>query len=203
MFAFIKGTLVEATATAAVLETAGIGYQIFLPVNVISKLPQIGQQLTLHTSFIIRECSQTLYGFFSRQDRDVFEGLLNVSGIGPKLSLSIVGHMSLPELQSAISRGDIRALTQIPGIGKKIAERLIIEMRDKINQFFASDPSAFAVVLPQDPKAQTINDAMSALIHLGYNQMTAQKAIKKSMQEFADDKTVELSTLITTALKHV
>lgn len=203
MFAFIRGTLIEASLTFAIIEANGIGYKLFLPANLLPRLPQMGQQTLLHTSFVIRECSQALYGFLTSQDRDLFEGLLNVSGIGPKTALNLIGHMTLQELQSAVTNSDIKALSKVPGIGKKSAERLIVEMRDKISHFFSCDPSTLAVQMPLDPRMQTINDAMSALIHLGYNQLTAQKAIKKSIQEFPEEKKIELSALITTALKHV
>lgn len=132
MFAYIKGTLVQSTATSVVIETHGIGYKLFIPVSAFSQLPQIGSPLTLQTSFIVRELAQTLYGFFTLHERDFFEALLGVTGIGPKIALALIGHMSTHELQRAISNEDTAALCRVPGIGKKGAERLIIEMRDKV-----------------------------------------------------------------------
>lgn len=200
MFAYIKGTLVQSSPTSVVLETNGIGYKIFIPASALSQLPQTNSLLTLHTSFIVRELSQTLYGFFSMQERDFFDALLGVTGIGPKIALALIGHMSLSELQRAISSEDTATLCRVPGIGKKGAERLIIEMRDKVGASSAhsSEMSAHYVA---DPHAQAVNDAMSALINLGYNQNIAQKAIKKSLKDIPD--AIDLAALISSALKHV
>src|SRR5262245_6973197 len=107
MFAFIKGELIQMSATYVVIETHGIGYQICIPVNVFSQLPQLGSTLLLYTSYVVRELSQTLYGFLSIQERDLYEILMSVSGIGPKLALSLIGHLPLHELQRAISQREI------------------------------------------------------------------------------------------------
>ena len=199
MFAYIKGALVQSTATSVVIEANGIGYKLFVPPSILSHLPQIGCPLTLHTSFVVRELSQSLYGFISMQERDFFEALLGVTGIGPKIALALIGHMSIHELQSAISSGDTLTLCRVPGIGKKGAERLIIEMRDKVaaSSHFSDHTIQFAA----DPKVQTVNDAISALINLGYNQSAAQKAIKRSLKDVPE--TVEIGILISMALKHI
>lgn len=200
MFAFVKGILVEATPLQAILETNGIGYQIYLPANAFSRLPQIGCEVKLHTSYVVRELSQTLYGFITVSDRDIFDTFMTVSGIGPKLALSLIGHLHGNDLQLAISNHDIPTLCKVPGIGKKTAERLIIELRDKLTSLFPANHMENAVSFPSDPKAQLVRDAMSTLINLGYNQIVAQKAIKSTLKE-ADH--IDLSTLITNALKHV
>lgn len=200
MFAYVKGILVQSTSTSVVIETNGIGYKIFVPVNTISQLPQVGFSLILHTSFVVRELSQSLYGFFSMQERDFFEALLGVTGIGPKIALALIGHMPIPELHQAISNEDTITLCRIPGIGKKGAERLIIEMRDKVAAS-SFHPSEFSVHYVADPHVQTINDALSALINLGYNQSIAQKAIKKSLKDIPE--AIDLGALISSALKHV
>lgn len=202
MFAFIKGELVQATPISVIVESAGIGYRLYIPASVFSKLPQIGTNVLLHTSFVVREQSQTLYGFLSANERDLFEELMGVTGIGPKLALSLIGHLSGHDLQRAINSNDIAAITRVPGIGKKTAERLIIELRDKLTHILGSvDPTDRALKTPTDPKAQKICDAMSALINLGYNQMTAQKAIKKSLKDLPEE--VDLAMLITCSLKNV
>lgn len=201
MFAFIRGELVTASPISVVIETAGVGYLVYIPANVFGKLPQAGSQVLLHTSHIVREQSQALYGFLVQRERDLFETLLGVSGIGPKLALSIIGHLSSSDLQRAIGNRDITAICKVPGIGKKTAERLIIELRDKIAAMLPPDPSEHALQLPHDPKAQTLKDAMSALINLGYNQITAQKALKKSLQDLPEN--IDLAALITHSLKHI
>lgn len=200
MYAFIKGELVHTSPLSIVVEAAGIGYQIYIPANVFAKLPQLGSTVLLHTSFVVRELSQTLYGFLSVHERDMFEVLMSVTGIGPKLALSINGHLSLTDLQRAISSADIPTICRVPGIGKKTAERLIIELRDKLQDICPHDPSDLSIPI-SDPKAHKIRDAMNALVNLGYNQMTAQKAIKKTIHELNDE--IDLATLITTSLKNV
>lgn len=201
MYAFMRGSLAYVAATHVVLEVHGIGYEITIPANVFSKLSQVGESLFLYTSFVVRESSQTLYGFFSTQDRDLFEAFLNVTGIGPKIALSLIGHMSTHDIGHAIVRKDITMLCKVPGIGKKIAERLIIEMRDKLETILPPELSEFSIPLKVDPQSQMIHDAMSALIHLGYNQLTAQKAIKKTLNE--QPAIADLATLITASLKNV
>lgn len=200
MFAYIKGALVQSSPTGVVIETNGIGYKLFIPANVVSQLPQTGSTVTLHTSFVVRELSQTLYGFTTMQERDFFEALLGVTGIGPKIALALIGHMSLEDLHRAISSEDTKMLCHVPGIGKKGAERLIIEMRDKVEGL--SLPSAcLSASLTSDPHARTINDAVSALINLGYNQGIAQKAIKRSLKDIPD--AIDVGALISSALKHI
>lgn len=200
MFAYIKGILMQSTPTSVVIETNGIGYKLFIPASVFSQLPQTGTPITLHTSFVVRELAQTLYGFFTPQERDFFEALLGVTGIGPKIALALIGHMSIHDLQSAISNENTAMLCRVPGIGKKGAERLIIEMRDKVGGL-SLPPGELSVHFAADPQAQAVNDAVSALINLGYNQSVAQKAIKKSLKDIPE--AIDLGALISAALKHI
>jgi Holliday junction DNA helicase RuvA len=201
MYVFIKGTLIDTKAQYAIIETHGMGYQVFVPADVMGKLPQIGQNVMLHLSFVIREMSQALYGFLTAQERDLFEALMNVSGIGPKIALAIVGHIPSGELLHAIKNNQIQPLTKVPGIGKKTAERLIIELRDKIENLVHHSASDYAVNMSSDPRSQMISDAMSALINLGCTQLAAQKVIKKTLQDAPEDISLEL--LITNSLKHL
>jgi Holliday junction DNA helicase RuvA len=200
MYAYIKGILVEASPSSVVIDAGGVGYKIFVPASVFSRLPQVGSEAIIHTSFVVREQAQTLYGFTMPHERDFFESLLGVTGIGPKIALALIGHMPLGELQRAIVNEDIAAITRVPGIGKKGAERLIIEMRDKVH-VPASEGNIAHSFAPSDPKGQMVNDAMSALINLGYNQGTAQKAIKKTLKDLPEG--IDISTLIAHALKNV
>lgn len=201
MYAYIKGQLVSATPAHCVIEAYGVGYKIFIPPSALGKLPQVGSEVLLHCSHVVREISQALYGFLSSQERDVFEVLMSVSGIGPKLGLSIIGHLSIEELHHSIASNEINTLCRIPGIGKKTSERLIIELRDKLGAMVPPDPSGFAVNMHTDPRSQKVMDAMSALINLGYNQNIAQKAIKKSLGDLPES--IDLASLITYALKNV
>lgn len=201
MYSYMKGQLIHATPSAVILEAGGIGYKIYIPANLFNRLPEIEQDTLLHLSFVIRENAQTLYGFLTIQERDLFEVLQNVTGVGPKLALSLTGHLTLTDLHRAVTNHDIGTLAKVPGVGKKIAERLILEMRDKLESLFPQDIAELATSLSLDPKAQRIHDAMGALINLGYNQNSAQKAIKKTLGELPDS--ADLGTLITAALKNV
>jgi Holliday junction DNA helicase RuvA len=200
MYAYIKGQLIESNSTYAVVDAGGVGFKIFTPSNAFGRLPKAGGEVVLHTAFVVREQAQTLYGFLSAQERDFFEALLGVTGIGPKTALALVGHLSLMELQRAIANEDTGTLCRVPGLGKKGAERLIMEMRDKVGAG-AFSPSDLAVHFQADPRAQSVNDAMSALINLGYNQVTAQKAIKKTLKDIPEG--IDVAELIAYALKHV
>lgn len=200
MFAYIKGFLAHSSPSSVTIEARGVGYKIFIPANTFTLLPNVGEESLLHTSFVVREQAQTLYGFSTIEERDFFEALMGVTGIGPKVALALIGHMPLGDLQSAILEENVAAICRIPGIGKKGAERLIIEMRDKISLHTASSSGSISYS-SLDPRSRTINDAMSALINLGYNQVTAQNAIKKSLKDIPD--AIDVSALIAGALKNV
>lgn len=199
MYAYIKGILSHATPSQATVETQGIGYLISIPASVYARLPPLGREVHFYTSLVVREASQALYGFLTIHERDCFETLLGITGVGPKLAMSIIGHLAISDLQTAVANGDIPLLCKIPGIGRKTAERLLIEMRGKVPTIIPEGGQTPAQ--PQDPRAQTIRDAMSALINLGYSHALAQKAIKNGLKDLPEG--VDLSTLITVALKNV
>ncbi len=201
MFTYIKGQLTESNPHHVTLETHGIGYKIHIPIHLHSLLPPLQTEMKLFVSFIIREYSHSLYGFTSGNERDLFEQLLDVSGIGPKLALSLIGHMPAAELAQAIADNNLIKLCKVPGIGKKTAERLVMELRNKVLPITPYTHASFNHGLDNDPRTQTIHDAMSALINLGYNQLTAQKALKKSMQLLSDNAT--LAEWITASLKNI
>ena len=196
MYEYIKGTLIEATLTKAIVEANGLAYSLLIPFNNFAKLPATGSPVTFYLSFVVREDSQKLYGFLTRHERDLFESLLEVSGIGPKTSLCLVGHMEISDLQAAISQGNAQLICKIPGIGKKTAERLIVEMRDKIKR--GMDKSSISQPLHTEEKGP-VGDAISALINLGYNSSQAQKAIKTALGKINGEP--ELAKLITAALR--
>jgi Holliday junction DNA helicase RuvA len=199
MYAFIRGVLFAATPQHCILDVHGVGYKLFIPASAFGKLPTSGSELLLHSAYVVREQSQALFGFLTCAERDLFEQLLNISGIGPKIALSIIGHLTLAELKQAFTAGDSGLLCKIPGIGKKGAERLIVEMRDKVKGMTPPEPLALAIAFPGDQ--QTIDDAVSALMHLGYTHAVAQKAIQRSVDLLPGS--VDLAMLITTALKHI
>ncbi len=201
MFAYLKGQLVNHSSSQVILEVNGVGYLIFIHSRVSGQLPALGELVHFYTTFVIREFSQTLYGFLDSQEKDLFEVLMNVSGIGPKLALSLLGHLTLNELHTAVSRPDLPTLCRVPGVGKKTAERLIVELKDKLPLLLKGQFSDFAMSTNQDAKSIHLQDAMLALINLGYNQNSAQKALKQSIKDLPE--TADLALLITTALKHI
>ncbi len=200
MFAYLKGILVTLHPTYVVVDVQGVGYALFIPCRLIGELPSLGHPVQLYTTFVVRESSHTLYGFLSSQERDIFEVLMNVTGIGPKLALSLIGHLSIPELQAAVSHQDFSTLCRVPGVGKKTAERLVVELKDKLPAFMPVCSANLAISV-SDPRDQHIQDAMLALMNLGYNQSTAKKAIKDSLKDLPES--ADLALLITTALKNI
>ena len=202
MITYIKGKMTYSNPCYTILETCGIGYKIFIPASALALLPSLGSDCQLHTSYVIRENSQTLYGFIDIEERNLFEELITISGIGPKTALSLIGHLPKERLCQAIQAEDTGMITKVPGIGKKTAERLLIEMRDKLKKIYKSPrPTDFSILLDDHPEAQKIADAVNALINLGYNQTIAQKAVKKTLE--SSDNALDLPKLITNALKHV
>ena len=135
MLDYIKGSVVEINSETITIENNGIGYKIFIPVSLYFKGPKIHDQVTIFVVPIYREDSQRLFGFSTRKDQQTFEKLLLVTGVGPKLALSLIGHLDTKELEVAIAQNDTQSLSKIPGIGKKTAERLVLELRDKIKTF--------------------------------------------------------------------
>jgi len=200
MIVSIQGTLVSATPLLAVVETHGLGYEVHVPVTTAEKLPRIGAAVKLHTVAIYREDSQALYGFATLEERELFKLLIeHVSGVGPKVALTIMSRLSLPVLRSAIVSGDIGLLSKCPGIGKKTAERLVIEMRDGLDAWIpvlapAPLPAATG---PAAARNRMVQDAESALIALGYKPAEAARAVNAVL----DDAVEGSETLIRRALK--
>lgn len=193
MFDYLKAILVESKPLKVTVEVNGIGYRIWVPIHI--RLPQEGSVITLYVSPIIREDSHQLFGFLTRLERDFFELLITISGIGPKIALCLMGHLDLSDLHAAILQGNVEILSKTPGIGKKTAERLIIELRDKVKTL---NPPLSST---KNNNQQMQNDALSALIHLGYPSNQAQKAIKTVLDQL--EKEPDLGQLITSALKHI
>lgn len=192
MFDYLKGILTKATLHKVTLEVQGLGYLLLIPLNNYNLLPHIGGAVIFFISTVIREDSHKMYGFLTEKQRDLFECLIDVSGIGPKTALALLGHMEINALEQAISQGKTELICKIPGVGKKTSERLIIEMRDKIK----AAPEA-GVPLSTEGVHQ---DAISALVNLGYNLSQAQKAIKAASSTV---KEATIPALITAALRNI
>lgn len=199
MYSYIKGLLASAQPVHVVVDVNGVGYALSIPCRVLGELPPIGQQVHFFTTFVVREFSHALYGFLCSEERDLFEILLNVTGIGPKLALSLIGHLTISELQQALTQQDLPTLCRVPGVGKKTAERLVVELKDKLLHMPQLSPNLSIPI--SDSKVRQVQDAMLALINLGYNQNMAQKALKMTMQDLEDG--ADLALVITTALKKI
>lgn len=201
MITSIQGHLAAATPLRAVIELNGLGYEVNIPVTTAERLPPPGTTVKLHTVVIYREDAQTLYGFATAEDRDFFRLLIeNVTGVGPKLALSIMSGLSLSLLESAIRMGDIATLSKSPGIGKKTAERLIVELRGKLG---ATTAPAVAVGTGEgaagaSPADSRTRDAVMALTTLGYKPADADQAVRRALVALGPDATTE--TLIKKAL---
>jgi Holliday junction DNA helicase RuvA len=183
MITRITGTLVSATPLHAIIETGGLAYEVNIPVTTAERLPAAGQQARLHTLVVYREDSQTMYGFSSEEERDFFRLLVEkVSGIGPKTALSVLSKLSLPVLHGAIAAGDVALLAKCPGIGKKTAERLVIELRDKIGVAApATVTPGAAAPAAASPAENKIRDAVLALVALGYKAAEADKSVRQAL----------------------
>ncbi len=199
MFEYIRGKLTLATVDKAVVDVGGIGYLLFIPFNTLARLPSLKEEVFFYLTSVIREDSYRNFGFLTSEERDLFEKVSNVSGIGPKTALALIGHLERGTLETAIRVGDHLLLSKIPGIGKKTAERLIVDMRDKIEKQ-AQKGSKTSSGAPLSREIDTtIHDAINALLHLGYKAPRAQFAVKKALEQF--DGQVDLSALITAALR--
>ncbi|MBS0662813.1 MAG: Holliday junction branch migration protein RuvA [Verrucomicrobia bacterium] len=191
MITSIQGTLVSATPLHAVIEVGGFGYEVSIPVTTAEKLPAPGAQVKLHTLVIYREDAQTMYGFAAPADRDFFRLMIeHVTGVGPKMALSIMSRLSLPLLEEAIRVGDIATLAKCPGIGKKTAERLVVELKSKVGGSGATvaAPAGGSVV----PEAGSPHrDAVAALVALGYKTADADEAVRRSALTLGPKATTE------------
>ncbi|MDO8544122.1 MAG: Holliday junction branch migration protein RuvA [Opitutaceae bacterium] len=179
MITSIQGLLTAATPLHAIVELNGFGYEVNIPVTTAEKLPSPGATVKLHTHVIYREDAQTLYGFATAAERDFFRLMIeNVTGVGPKLALTIMSRLALPSLESAIRLGDINTLAKCPGIGKKTAERLVVELKAKVGGTDSASTSFGDAAAATGPS--THRDAVAALMALGYKGADADQAVRRA-----------------------
>lgn len=190
MIAFLHGKLIEALPTQVTVDVNGVGYEVLIPLSSYDKLPQPGHDVRLLTQLIVREDAHTLYGFTSAAERELFRMLINnVSGIGPKTALNILSGMNAVTFRGAVANGDVKALSQISGVGKKTAERIVVELRDKIGAAGAWEASSAQRAL--SPADQKINDAVLALLALGFKQVDAHNTVRQAQSTLGAQATVE------------
>ena len=188
MIALVRGTLAYKSIDHVIIDVGGVGYRLFIPLSTFYSLPEAGE-ISLFTHTHVREDSLLLYGFLSLEEKDLFVILIGISGIGPKLAVNILSHIPAGDLKRAIATGDIKRLSGLPGIGKKTAERLVLELKDKVGP--AGGP---AKTLGSSPAAGTaagdlIGDVISALVNLGYKENQARKVLEN--MELAPDLSME------------
>ena len=199
MIGRIRGTLAAKHPPDILVEVGGVGYELQVPMTTLFQLPALGAEVSLVTHFVVREDAQLLYGFIDERDRGLFRQLIKVSGVGPKLALTILSGMDSASFARCVQRDDISALVALPGVGKKTAERLLVEMRDKLKDWFGpldaggEVPSGGGAARVADKVA----DAESALVALGYKPQEASKAVAAAN----DDEVTSSEELIRRALK--
>jgi Holliday junction DNA helicase RuvA len=198
MITFLHGKLVESLPTQVTLDVNGVGYEVLIPLSSFNKLPSPGAELRLLTHLAVREDAHVLYGFVSAAEREMFRLLINtVSGIGPKIALNVLSGMNVTALRGAVAQGDVRSLSQISGIGKKTAERIVVELKDKIGEAGAWEAgSAERALSAADQKT---NDAVLALVALGFKQADAIESIRAAQAVLGAEAPVE--NLVRAALK--
>ncbi|MDT0631534.1 Holliday junction branch migration protein RuvA [Rubrivirga sp. S365] len=198
MYAYVSGTLAEKRPTEAVIDAGGIGYRLLIPASSFDKLPAVGKPAKLLTTFVVREDAQTLYGFATDGERTAFETLTAVSGVGPKLALAALSAMSPAELQSTVVSGDVAMLTRVPGVGKRKAEKLIVELKDKFADLDGLEPAG-ALGSGDSAATQARADARAGLEALGLGRAEAERRLRKVLR--ANPESPSAEDLIRLALR--
>ncbi|PVZ20699.1 MULTISPECIES: Holliday junction branch migration protein RuvA [unclassified Pseudomonas] len=182
MIGRLRGTLAEKQPPHLIIDIAGLGYELEVPMTTLYRLPAVGQPVTLHTHLVVREDAHLLYGFFEKRERELFRELIRLNGVGPKLALTLMSGFEADELVRVVQAQDSSALVKVPGVGKKTAERLLVELKDRFKAW-QTTPAMFELVPFEEaapagaPQASAEADAVSALISLGYRPQEASKAI--------------------------
>ena len=190
MITFLRGKLVESLPTQAIVDVNGIGYEVLIPLSSFDKLPAPGGDVLLLTHLAVREDAHVLYGFMSAAERDLFRLLINnVSGIGPKIALNVLSGMNVTAFRGAVAGSDVKSLSQISGVGRKTAERIVVELKDKIGAAGAWEAASDRRAL--SAKDQKVNDAVLALMALGFKQPDAHEAVRGAQAVLGETANVE------------
>ena len=180
MIAQLRGRLLRKDTQEAVVDVGGVGYSVTIPVSTFYRLGEAGTEVTLLTHTHVREDALALFGFLTAAEQILFERLIAVAGVGPRLAIGILSGIETPDLVGALRSGDVARLTRIPGVGKKTAERLVVELKDKMSGLEGVDPVAEA------PAAGPQEDLVSALLHLGYSRPEAERGVDKALAQGSD-----------------
>ena len=192
MIAYVRGVLAEKEPTRAVIESAGVGYELLIPLSTYDRLPRIGGEAKLLTSHCVREDDEILFGFATEDEKALFAKLTSVSGVGPKIAIAILSGASISELAMAIAGGDAKRISAIKGVGKKTAEKICVELREKVGEF------AFSSRGDKTAAAPLVSDALAALRALGFNEETSAKMVADVLAK--DPKVENVETVIRLAL---
>ncbi len=180
MIGRLRGTLAEKQPPHLIIDVNGVGYELEVPMTTLYRLPKVGETVTVHTHLVVREDAHLLYGFAEKRERELFRELIRLNGVGPKLALALMSGLEVDELVRCVQAQDTSALVRVPGVGKKTAERLLVELKDRFKAWETS-PATFTLVsdgpLPVASESSAEADAVSALVSLGYKPQEASKAI--------------------------
>ena len=179
MIAQLRGRLARKDTQEVVVEVAGVGYRVAIPLSTFYRLGELGAEVTLLTHTHVREDTLALFGFLTPAEQALFERLIAVSGVGPKLAISILSGIEAPDLVSALRSSDVARLTRIPGVGKKTAERLVLELKDKVQGLEAAAQDTPAAAQPSSAR----DDLVSALVHLGYSRPEAERGVERALKD--------------------
>lgn len=190
MIGRLTGTLIENDNGRLLLDVAGVGYEVEVSAGVLQGMPRVAQELTLHTHFVVREDAQLLYGFATKAERELFRGFIKISGVGPKLGLALISSLDLQSLSAAVRNNDVSLLTKVPGVGKKTAERLMVELKNRLDDLSESSGVALNVVTVTGADGvispSVAVEAEDALIALGYRPPEASRAVAQVLQTAGD-----------------
>lgn len=192
MIAFVRGRLIEALPTQAVIEVNGVGYELLIPVSSYERLPAPGAEARLLTHLVVREDSHTLYGFSTEAERSLFRLLIQtVSGVGPKMALNLLSGLPVDTLRAAVAAGDLKAISSVSGVGKKTAERIVVELKDKLGGFGPAPGPIPGGIVPGPAGVSKVRDASAALAALGVKPAEALEAVRGAAAALGPDATVE------------
>lgn len=198
MIARISGTLIFKSADHVIVDANGMGYRIFVPLTTFYELPEVSQSVTLYIHTHVRQDAISLFGFYSNEEKDIFQLMISVTGIGPRLAINILSGISAEALVRAVSQGNLSRIVGIPGVGRKTAERMILELKDKVIKFISEEVAPGAGDGLKENE-QVKEDALSALINLGYKSNAARGVLDKVVNELSDP--VALDALLKESLK--
>ncbi len=199
MITQLRGKIVKSKVTNVVIDVAGVGYEVLVPLSTFDRLPPEGEDVTVLTHLHHTENNMALYGFYTEAERELFKMLLTVSGIGPRVALGALSGTSVDNLRAAISRGDVKLIKSIHGIGPKTAQRIVVELKEKVG--ILPSYEEISKQLERSPEEKMISDAVLALISLGYNQSTAHRAVRSVLEKHPE--TTDAEQVIKLSLKYL